>query len=300
MNDFPAQQDNNRKNLRNNIIVGVLSVILIIVVILFFIQRKEHRSVVGDLKAKKDSIQVELSLMVANYDSIRTENDTINEKLTMAQTQVRDLLIEVQQTKRVSNDKIEGYQKQLTTLQAITRDLYFQVDSLNQRNMQLMAENTEVKEQAKQAEMKSEQLTKEKQELQQNLKRAAMLDVRDLVAEAWNDRSKETKYARRATKIRIYFILNSNVSAKRGAKNIYARIMRPDQLLLTKSPNNVFQFEDLKIPYSAMREVIYEGLDLPVAIFWDNEGEPELMTGTYQVNLFADGNEIGETTFELK
>ena len=85
-----------------------------------------------------------------------------------------------------------------------------------------------------------------------------------------------------------------------GPKQIYVRIMRPDQLLMVKSDNDVFQFEDLKIQYSAMREVVYEGQDLPVAIFWDNTNEPEMMPGTYTVNLFADGNEIGETTFEIQ
>ncbi len=34
-----------------------------------------------------------------------------------------------------------------------------------------------------------------------------MLDVRDLVANPLNDRSKDTKYARRTAKIQIYFIL---------------------------------------------------------------------------------------------
>jgi uncharacterized protein (DUF3084 family) len=300
MNDIPVQQKNNRKDLRNNIIVGILSVILIVVLVLFFIQRKDHTAIVGNLNAKRDSIQVELTKMVANYDSLRTENDTINEKLMMAQTRVQDLLIEVQQTKKVSNEKIDEYQKSITTLRGIMRDYIVQVDSLNSRNQQLMAENTMIKEQAKQAEMKSEQLTQANQELQQIKKRAAMLDVRDLIAEPMNDRSKETKFASRTAKIQIYFIINSNVTATRGAKNIYARIMRPDQLLLTKSANNVFQFEDLRIPYSAMREINYEGLELPVAIYWDNEGEPEMMTGIYEVNLFADGNEIGETTFELK
>jgi hypothetical protein len=76
--------------------------------------------------------------------------------------------------------------------------------------------------------------------------------------------------------------------------------MRPDQLLLTKSANDLFQFEDLKIAYSAMREVNYEGLDLPVNIFWDNKGESELMVGTYTIDLFADGNNIGTTTIEFK
>jgi hypothetical protein len=69
---------------------------------------------------------------------------------------------------------------------------------------------------------------------------------------------------------------------------------------MVKSEDNTFQFEDLKIQYSAMREVIYEGQDLAIAIFWDNSNEPDLMEGEYTVNLFADGNEIGETTFSLR
>jgi hypothetical protein len=76
--------------------------------------------------------------------------------------------------------------------------------------------------------------------------------------------------------------------------------MRPDQLLLTKSPNDLFQFEDLKIPFSAMREVNYEGMELPVNIFWDNKGESPLMKGTYTIDLFADGNNIGTTSIDFK
>jgi hypothetical protein len=49
-----------------------------------------------------------------------------------------------------------------------------------------------------------------------------------------------------------------------------------------------------------MREVVYEGQELPVAIFWDNTNEPQLMPGQYKVDLFADGNVIGETTFEIR
>jgi archaellum component FlaG (FlaF/FlaG flagellin family) len=69
---------------------------------------------------------------------------------------------------------------------------------------------------------------------------------------------------------------------------------------MTKSPNDLFQFEDLKIPFSAVREVIYEGNDLDVNIYWDNTGESQLMVGTYTIDLFADGNNIGTTTIEFK
>jgi hypothetical protein len=136
--------------------------------------------------------------------------------------------------------------------------------------------------------------------LEKNLQRAAQLGVRDFVAEALNSRGKDTRFAKNAETIRINFVLGKNVTSKRGAKNIYVRIMRPDQLLLTKSANDLFQFEDLKIPYSAVREVNYEGQDLPVNIYWDNTGESAFMVGTYTIDLFADGNNIGTTTLELK
>jgi FtsZ-binding cell division protein ZapB len=288
------------KNQRNNIIVIVLSVILVVIMVLFFMQRKEHSVIMQNIKIEKDSIQRELTNIVAGYDALKTENDTINEQLVIAQAKVRDLLIEVEQTKKVSYEKITTYQKQVTTLRGIMRDFVVQIDSLNRRNEQLMAENTQVKEQFKQSEMEKQQLSEEKENLQKNLQRAAQLEARELIAEGLNSRGKDTRFAKKAESIRISFVLGKNITSKRGAKNIYARIMRPDQLLMTKSAKDLFQFEDLKIPFSAMREVNYEGQDLPVAIYWDNAGESELMVGTYTIDLFADGNNIGTTTLEFK
>lgn len=288
------------RNQRNNIIVIILAVILVIMIVLFFFQRSENRKVVGDIRAEKDSIQIELTQIMAGYDSLKTENDTINGQLFSAQTKVRDLMVEIEQTKRISVQKINEYQKQVTTMRGIMRDFVAQIDSLNRRNQILLQENTQVKEQYKQAEIKNEQLSQEKEKLEKNLQRAAQLEARGLIATGLNSRNKETKVADRTELIQISFVVNSNITAKRGAKKFYVRIMRPDQLLLTKSPNDLFQFEDLKIPFSAVREVNYEGMELPVNIFWDNKGESPLMKGTYTIDLFADGNNIGTTSIEFR
>lgn len=297
-----SHTDNNQKTRmkRNNIIVIVLSAILVFVVVLLFIQRNENKGIVSELKAEKDSIQIELNQIIVRYDSLRTENDTINEQLMLAQSKVKDLLLEVEQTKRISLNRITEYQKEVTTLRGIMRDWAVQMDSLNSRNKQLMDENLEAREQVRRVESENVQLSQERERLQQNLQRAAMLEAREMLAEGLNNRDKETRQARNTEKIRIYFVLGKNVSARRGAKNIHVRIMRPDQLLLTKSAGDLFQFEDSRIQYSAMREVNYEGLDLPVAIYWDNANEPRLMTGVYTINIFADGNMIGETKLELR
>ncbi len=285
---------------RTNIIVIVLSVMLVILAVLYFMKARDHKSIVSELNLEKDSIQVELSNLVFRYDSLATENDTINDQLFVAQSKVKNLLVEIEQTKKISLEQINSYQKQVTTLRGIMRNFVVQIDSLNRRNQELMAENLEVKQQYKQVETEKQELAQQKQQLEQNLQRAAVLQVRELMADALNSRDKETRFANRAEQLRVYFVLAENVTAKRGTKNIYVRVMRPDQLLMSKSENNVFQFEDLKIQYSAMREVVYEGHDLPVAIFWDNKGEPELMSGKYTIDLFADGQNIGTTTLELR
>lgn len=284
---------------RNNVIVIVLSLLLAGLLVVYFLQRNDYRKIVGEITAEKDSIQVELGQIIFSYDSLKTENDTINEQLYVAQTKVKDLLLEVEQTKKLSIERITQYQREVTTLRDIMRNYIVQIDSLNRRNQILMAENLEVKEQVRQVESQNVQLSQQKQQLEQNLQRAAQLEATDLLAEGVNNRNRETRAANRTTMIRVSLTLPRNITAKRGAKNIYVRIMRPDQLLLSKSPNDLFQFENLRIQYSAAREVNYEGNELPVALFWDNEGQP-FMPGVYTVDVFADGNNIGTTTVELR
>ncbi len=288
------------KDRRNNVIVILLSVVLVVVVVLFVMQRMDHQVIINEINTEKDSIQFELSEIIASYDSLQTDNDTLNQQLFFAQTKVKDLLVEVEQTKKVSFQRINKYQKEITSLRGIMRNYIVQVDSLNRRNKELMAENREVKEQFRQAENKNQQLGKENTRLQQNLQRAAMLEARELIAEPINSRSKATKYAKRAQKVRISLTLSKNVTTKRGAKNVYVRIMRPDQLLMVKNQGDVFKFEDLEIQYSAVRNVNYEGNELPVNIYWDNTSEPQMMVGEYTVDIFADESNIGTTTFNLK
>ncbi|MGQ8338954.1 hypothetical protein ACUNWD_20515 [Sunxiuqinia sp. A32] len=288
------------KDRRNNLIVIFLAFFLLVVVVLFFMQRGEHKQILQTLNAEKDSIQVELSEMVQSYDSLKTDNDTINAALFVAQTKVKDLLLEVGQIKKASYDQISQYQAQVTTLRGIMRNYIVQIDSLNQRNEELMAENRQVKEEYMVVESKNKNLEKEKQQLAQKVERAAMLEALSLSAFGINDRGNDVNNSQKAEKIQVSFTLSKNVTAKRGAKNIYVRIQRPDQILLIKSKNDLFRFEDLRIPYSAMREVTYEGNELPVNIFWDNNGEDPLIPGEYTIDIFADGNNIGTTTFSFK
>lgn len=287
------------KERRNNLIIIMLSVLLVVVVTVFFVQHNENKKLMSAMNMEKESIQNELNSLMINYDSIHTTNDTLQSELSTAQIKVKDLLLEVGQIKKVSYDQISQYREQVTTLRNIMKNYIVQVDSLNRRNEVLMAENVLVKEDFAQSKSKNMQLEKEKEHLQEKIQLAAQLAVTELIAVGINNRGREAESARRAEQIRVSFVLSKNVTAPRGAKMIYVRIQKPNQVLFQKSPNDLFNFEDLKIPYSAKREVTYEGNLLPVNIFWDNEGE-EFLAGEYTVDIFADGNNIGTTKFEMK
>jgi len=287
------------KERRNNLIIIMLSALLIIVVVIFIVQHNENKKILQALNMEKESIQAELSTMMTNYDSIHTTNETLQTELEGAQTKVKDLLLEVGQVKKVSYDEIARYREEVTTLRGIMKNYIVQVDSLNRRNEKLMAENVQVKSEMAQSESKNQELEKEKQHLQEKIKMAALLEATELVAVGINARGKDAESARRAEQIRVSFVLSKNVTAPRGNKMIYVRIQKPNQVLLQKSASDLFEFEDLKIPYSAKREVTYEGNTLPVNIFWDNAGA-EFMSGEYTVDVFTDGNNIGTTKFVLK
>lgn len=287
------------KERRNNLIIIILSVLLIIIVSVFISQHNENKKILEALNLEKKSIQTELSSMMTNYDSIHTNNVALQSELSGAQTKVKDLLDEVEQVKKVSYSQIAQYRLEVSTMRNIMKNYIIQVDSLNRRNEILMAENVQVKEEFAQSESKNQVLEKEKEHLQEKVKMAAQLEATELVAVGINARGKEAESARRAEQIKVSFVLSKNVTAPRGNKVIYVRIQKPNQVLFQQSPDDVFQFEDLKIPYSAKREVTYEGNELAVNIFWDNQGA-EFMEGEYTVDVFADGNNIGTTQFMMK
>lgn len=288
------------KERRNNLIVIFLSVILIVVTILFFIQRNEHSKIVSSLNAEKEQLQDELNDIMQNYDALKTDNDTLNNKLFVARTRVQDLMLEIRQLKKASYEQISRYQDEVGSLRRIMRNYIVQVDSLNRRNQQLLAENEQVKQDYMEIESQNKALQEEKNQLSQRVERAARLEALNLRVAGINKKGNEINNREKAEKLMISFTLSKNVTAKRGGKNIYVRILRPDQILLTKSNKDLFQFEDLKIPYSAMREITYEGNELPVNIFWDNQGEDPFMAGVYTIDVFADGNNIGTVGFSFR
>jgi FtsZ-binding cell division protein ZapB len=279
----------------------VLSVALVIILYLFFSQKKENELTISQLEEyktiiteKKDSLEHQLQSIVVKYDSLMTDNDTLNLQLKEQQDKIRRLL-----SLRINDSqKIKKYEKELGTIRDVLKSYIVQIDSLNTKNLKLMAENKELQHRTVQVETKNKKLEEEKVELVSIKDVAKTLVASNIVPVPLNKRSKEYQKSKGVEKIRIDFILRKNAISDPGPKTIFVSIIRPDGIVLSSPEPEIILVQKEEVAVSAHREVNYENIDLPVSIYWDNDGN--LIPGNYTVKLFAESKLIGESEFSLK
>ena len=275
------------------IVIGVLSAILIVLFVFFMIEKKENRENMVAITAEKE----ELTDLSHHYDNLKTDNDTLNNKLAHEQEKIASLMEKMKEFRNNSYAEINRYKKEIGTLKTVLRSYVVQIDSLNQLNRKLVAENTEVKKQMNWVRDRNKTLEQKTEQLAETLEKASTLSVENFKVYCVNKNDKETNL-RRCFQLKADFSLARNITAKRGPRMIYLRITRPDGQVLAASSKSFFKYQNATLTYSARREIEYEGEKLEIAIFWPNDGSLE--KGEYIADLFSDNQQIGTTKFILK
>ena len=271
----------------------ILAAALLFLIIMYFDQKHKMAEIESALTQEKDSLANELRRMVVAYDTLKTNNDTLNAGLEKERKRILQLL-----SLNASNVQlIRKYKSEITTMREIMKSYIVQIDSLNTRNKILVVENTEIRQQISQVRNTNTELSKVREELSSKVEIASVIQAKDIVAVSLNKKRKETTRISLLDKIRICFTLRENPLAKAGTKNVFMRVIRPDSLVITSSPDNLFDYKESKMIYSASREIDYMNQDIEMCIFLDNTGD--FIIGTYSVELYLDNNIIGRTNFIL-
>lgn len=271
----------------------ILAAALIFLVVMYFDQKNKMIEVETVLTQEKDSLANELQLMVHGYDTLKTDNDTLMANLQREKKRIVQLL-----SINASNVQLlKKYRAEIGTMREIMKGYIVQIDSLNTLNQQLVAENTGIKQQISEVQSTNVALTKAKEELTSKVTVAAVIQAKDIIAVTLNKKRKETTRLNLIDKLRICFTLRENPIAAPGEKEVFMRVIRPDSLIITTSPDNLFDFNGNKLVYSASRLVDYMNQDIEMCIFLDNTGD--FIVGTYSVELYLENNIIGRTTFAL-
>jgi Tfp pilus assembly protein PilO len=252
---------------------------------------KVEKEILEDVKS---DLEKQLRDMIVEYDSLKTESDSINTLLSKEQDKIRKLL----RIQASDAEKIKKYKEELETLRKVMRSYIVQIDSLNTRNRMLTEENLQVRQQLSMAETQNVELSKEKEILSTQVKLAKVLSAKGILVEPLTKGDNSTSKAKKIAKIAVGFTVRENAVAEAGRKVIYLRILNPDNIALSNSSGDLFTFNGEKIVYSAKREIDYDNKDIDVKIYWDKT--EELKPGNYTAILYAEGYEIGSAVFTLK
>ncbi len=247
---------------------------------------------------EKKGVEEDLQKMLEQYESLKTNNAQINTQLEEQQTKIKDLMQKLQSVKSTDHQKIKELEAETETLREIMRSYIRQIDSLNTKNQILVAENKQAKEKIVSVEEEKNEIKTQRDSLTGTIQKASVLKTYGINMQALNNRDKTTARARKTTKFQVCFTLGQNVIAGRGTKNVYLRIAGPDGVILINKESAMFNFKGKEIVYSSLRQVEYNGMDTEICIFWNSE--MELIPGKYEMNIFVDGTDIGQTSIELK
>mgnify|MGYP001331362268 FL=1 len=271
----------------------ILSAVLIFLVIMYFDQKNKMIEMEEVLTQEKDSLANELRKMAASYDTLKTDNDTLNANLEKEKKRIIDLL-----AINASNAQlIKKYRSEISTMRNIMKSYIVQIDSLNTRNKILVAENIQIKDQMTKVQNTNVELNKARDVLNAKVEIASVIPAKNIAAVALNKKRKETNRINSLDKIRTCFVLRENPIATAGQKEVFMRVIRPDSLVVTTSSDNIFNYKGNALVYSANRTVDYLNQDVEMCIYLDNTGD--FIIGTYSVELYLENNMIGKTTLIL-
>jgi myosin heavy subunit len=282
-----------------NILLGIIFVVLAGGIIYLMTElsgeKKDAAEMKETLELQKENLTKELNELNMSFTKLRGDNESMNQRLDQEKQKIQDLLA----IKASNSAKIKIYEAQVTSLRGVLKSYIIQVDSLNQANLRLRAENKDVKDRFDEAKNTNKQLEEVNKNLQGKVEAAAVLKALSIVAEPIDNNGTVQKKIKKVQKIKVCFNLGENAVAKKGPRKIYMRIANPSQRVMVKSGTETFTLDGNLVPYSAMREVEYEGSSLEVCIYYET-GPDEIVAGTYYIDLYLEGAQIGTTSFSLR
>lgn len=288
-----GQSDNKNTPIGMIALSIILAVVLIFLVIMYFDQKHKMVEMETVLTEEKDSLTNELQNMVFAYDTMKTNNDTLNANLEKEKNRIIQLL-----AINASNAQtIRKYRSEITTMREIMKSYIVQIDSLNTRNKLLVAENVQYRQEIAKVQNTNVQLEREREQLTSKVVTASVIQAKNISAAALNKKRKETNRINQMESLRVCFTLRENAIAQAGQKEVFMRVIRPDSLVITSSPDNLFDYRDDKMIYSEKRTADYMNQDLEMCIFLSNTGD--FITGNYSIELYLENTIIGRTTFML-
>lgn len=302
--DYEAELDRKDRSLKGIRMLVILLIVLLIPAAFFSIRWgvkvraiEEDYAIVQSARKifeeQNTMLQRDAENLVAELENLKDQNDTMLVKYEEAVV----MLEQLQREKTYNYEQLAKYKREVETLRGVMKGYLRQIDSLNTINSSLQAENVAYKKEISTANLRADVAEEMADELNTKVRIGAVIRASGIRMVALNDKSKEVKRVKLASRLRVDLELTANELAEPGEKSVYICITAPDGYVLSPADMIFFSFEGEDMMASAVRKVDYENQSVPVSIFYDGSAFEK---GTYKVDIYVDGRLSGsqETYFE--
>ena len=287
------------------ITISILLVIIAVLTLAVFNTCTEGATLSKEKDLQRLELQRELDSLMNEHERVKSAYGKLSDSLWVKDSII---LANADEIKKLLGNHYEYYKlkKKIELLRKISLGYVQQIDSLFTVNAELKDENNQIKSVYKREQSKNEELNKVKQQLTEKMNSAAVLKAYKITVEPQKmmgaDKVRDTDKASRVDKIKICFMLSENKLVTPGQRNVYSRISRPDNLILSHSRGDEHSFttQGETLQYSSMITIDYRGISSDLCLNYNTNGESDLPKGTYSVFIYTDGYKIGQSSFILR
>jgi hypothetical protein len=301
---FQKPEKDRKKGLVTFIILGLLA--LNIFLLWQFFSKKntleDTQMSLEETANERNSLQTELTEIKTEFDRVNQDNMQLQSQLSDKDEEIKAKVAEIEKLIRSGDAfQLKKAKNEMAKLKMLNQIYIAKIDSLNTVNQELNRQNVSLNQNLSQEKTKSQSLTQENVVLANKVAVGAMFKTENVSVTGVRYKSSgkeiETNRASNVEKIRSCFTILENLVTDPGRKNVYVRILGPDNAIMSTS-TETFTYKGQPTIYTTRELVEYNNERTDVCVYWSKGSE--FPKGDYTVELYSEGNQIGKSVLSLK
>jgi hypothetical protein len=190
------------------------------------------------------------------------------------------------------------------TLLTQNGELGNQVQTLNTSNTELQTQKSTLETERSQLTAQREELNNQNKALADKVAIGAALKAQNVqvyaISSGGKERDGEKYRSKRVDKLKIAFNLPANKLTAQENKDIYVRVLGPDGAVITNEAtgSGVFSYNGQQTMYTTRQSIPYTNNNQLAEVLY-SRGQ-KYVSGNYNIELYAEGFQIGEGKFTIK
>ena len=251
--------------------------------------------------AEKEAVQAQLNQIKTEYEKVKSENSNLQSELSSRDEEIKAKVAEIQRLIAIGGPaQIAKAKAEMAQLREMNNGYMAQIDSLNKVNSQLQAENQNLSSTLNDTKGKVQNLSDENSKLSGKIAAGSVLKAMNIKSDGLRvkgAKSSVTNKAKQVQQIKTTFLLTENRVIDAGPVDLYVRLMDPNGAVLS-ADQATFESNGQQLVYTMKTTVDYENAEQTVSVLCALTST--LTKGSYTVEIYHVGNQIGKSTLDLK